>query len=473
MRYFKYILTALIVQASVSAYSQTDSVLTLPQCVEIAIKNNLDVKRSELDMETSRIYYNQARENLLPTLNGVVNHAISSGRDPFSNGSSGSNSITSADYSLNSSLVLFNGLSLQNSIRQTSLAYQAGKMDFQQAKDNITLNVITAYLQVQSNADQLTQAVQQADVSKKQTERLDIMNKDGAVKPSDYYDVKGHYGADKLLLVNAKNSLSISKLNLLQLMNVPYQSDVKLARINAEFLPGQYGATFEQIYDKALHDLALVKAAELRTESANKGVKAAKGAMFPTLSLQGGIGTRYSSAARLTNFADSSVVNTGSFVVNSAGQRQPVSTVQFGSLNYKYYDQLKNSYNTQVGLSLNIPILNYFQNKNRVALAKITLLDAKYTEENTKIKLKQNIEQAYLNMTAAYERFQVLTEQVAAYAESFRTAEIRFNAGALNSVDFVVAKNNMDRANINLINARYDYFVRTKILDYYQGKLAL
>ncbi|EOR93504.1 outer membrane efflux protein [Arcticibacter svalbardensis MN12-7] len=470
---FRAIVTAFLVAFSFTAYAQTDSVLTLQQCVDIAVRNNLQVKRSELDMETSRIYYNQARENLLPTINGIVNHSISTGRDPFSNGSSSNRSINAADYNLNAGLVLFNGMSLQSSIRQTSLAFQAGKMDFQQAMDNITLNLITAYLQVQSNTDLLSQALAQAEVSKKQTERLEILNKDGAVKPSEYYDVKGQYATDRLNLVDARNTLAVSKLSLLQMMNVPYQSTIQLQRLNAEQLPGKYSTPVNTIYNTALSDLALVKAAVLRRQSTEKQVKAARQSMFPVISLQGGIGTRYSSAASLSNSADSSTVNSGSYVVNSSGQRQPVSYTQYGSLKYKYYDQLKNSYNTQVSVGLSIPFLNFFQNKNRVALAKISLLDARYTEENTKIQLKQNVEQAYLNMTAAYERYQVLTEQVAAFSESFRTAEIRFNAGVLNSVDFVVAKNNMDRANTNLINSRYDYYIRTKILDYYQGKLTL
>jgi outer membrane protein len=116
--------------------------------------------------------------------------------------------------------------------------------------------------------------------------------------------------------------------------------------------------------------------------------------------------------------------------------------------------------------------LNYFQNQNKVKLAKINLQESKYIEENTKNVLRQNVEQAYVNMTLAYNRYNVLVEQVKAYKESFRTAEIRFNAGVLTSVDFVVAKNNFDKANINLINARYDCYIYNKVLDYYMGRLS-
>jgi len=234
MTYLKYLLPALILLISIRpAHSQqmADSVLTLQQCLDIAIKNNLLVKQSELQLETSRIGYEQARQNLLPTLNGSIDQSVSSGRslNPFTNGYL-NQQITSATYGLSSSLILSNGLTLQNSIRQTLLAYQAGQMDFQQAKDNLTLNLITAFLQVLNSEDQLTQANTQADVSKKQEERLEILNKDGSVPPSQLYDLKGQLASDQLAVVNAKNTLNITKLELLQLMNVPYHKNVRLQR---------------------------------------------------------------------------------------------------------------------------------------------------------------------------------------------------------------------------------------------------
>jgi outer membrane protein len=124
-------------------------------------------------------------------------------------------------------------------------------------------------------------------------------------------------------------------------------------------------------------------------------------------------------------------------------------------------------------LGLNIPILNYFQNRNRISLAKIDLQSAQYTEQTNQVQLRVSVDQAYVNMDAAYERYQLLVKQVDAYNESFRIAETRFNSGVLTSVEFLIVKGNLDRARTSLINAKYDYLIRTKVLDYYQGKLAL
>lgn len=474
MRYLLIILSLLY--WSQNSQAQTaDSVYNLQQCIDIAIKNNLTVKRSELDMERNRVYWQQQRATLLPTLNGSINHGISTGRslDPFTN-SYLNQQISSADYNANANLVLFNGMAVQNSIRRTALAYQAGKMDFEQAKNDITLNVITTYLQVINNTDLLTQANSQLEVSKQQLQRLQVMNANGAVKPSDYYDVKGQQATDQLTVINAKNSLELSKLNLLQLMNVLYTRSITVERLSADQLSStKFDATADDVYNSAIQNLPLVKAATYRRQSAEKQVKVTKGILFPTLSLYSGLSTRYSSAARRSVFIDSNEVNTGAFIKTPAGN-QPVYQFNqnFGSEKVGYYDQFKNNYNTQVGVSIQIPILNAFLNRSRVSIAKIDLSEARYVEENTRIQLKQNVEQAYINMSSAYSRYQILNEQVDAFKESFRTAEIRFNAGVLNSVDYIVAKNNLDRANNNLINARYDYYIRTKILNYYEGKLS-
>jgi outer membrane protein len=474
MRYFKFIFFGLMVLSAINVQAQTDTLTTIRQCIDIAIKNNLVVQQNDLQMQRLGVNYKQAKDNLLPTLNGQVDHSLNNGRsiNVFTN-SYITQSYTSGNYNLNAGLTLFSGLQNLNAIKQTSLAYQAGKMDFQQAKDQVTINVITAYLLVLDNTELLAQAYNQLDVSKKQVERLEILEKDGANKlPSDLYDLKGTYGDNELNLVSTKNNLEASKLSLVQILNIPYNRNIKLEPISVADVAKQTGENADQVFDTALKQLAYIKAAELRRQSAERGVKVAKGALSPTVSLFGGITTNYSSTAQNSTVSDSSIVPTKQFVNTPTGKSTVYATQYDNTFkNIGYYDQFKNNYSTQFGVRLTVPILNYFQNRNKVKLAKIDLQESKYVEENSKNVLRQNVEQAYVNMTLAYNRYNVLVEQVKAYKESFRTAEIRFNAGVLTSVDFVVAKNNFDKANINLINSRYDCYIYNKVLDYYMGRL--
>ena len=134
---------------------------------------------------------------------------------------------------------------------------------------------------------------------------------------------------------------------------------------------------------------------------------------------------------------------------------------------------MKNNVGSSFGVAAQIPLFNNFRTKNRVALAKVNLKSAEVDRENSELQLRQNIELAYANMTASFNRYKAYLDQYTNYQESFRAYEIRFNSGTINSVEYLTAKNNFDRATINLTQVRYEYIFRTKILDYYQGKLVL
>src|SRR5690606_34183024 len=134
-----------------------------------------------------------------------------------------------------------------------------------------------------------------------------------------------------------------------------------------------------------------------------------------------------------------------------------------------YLDQFNNNFNSVFGVSVQIPILNGFRAKNLVALQKIQKEESLVDFENTKLSFKQSIDQAYLNMESAYDRYFILEDQVTAYEKSFRVNEIRFNNGVSNIVEYITSKNNLDSARLNLSNAKFEYLLRVKILDYYRG----
>lgn len=452
--------------------TDSSAVFTLQQCVELAIRNNVDVQKKGLAKESAHINLQQSRGNLLPSLNADIVHGSNQGRsvDPYSN-SYIDQQYTYANYGLNSSVTLFNGGALQNSIRQNRSAYEASAMEEQQLKDNTTLNVILVYLQILTNEDLLTLAVQQQATSGKQVERLDILNKDGAANPNELYDLKGTYANDQVNVVTTRNNLNNAKLSLCQLLNIPYNKNIKVQRLPESQMPLLYDATSEQVYQNAEKNLAIIKAVDLRKESASQGVKVAKGTGFPTLYLSGGLYSTYSSVAAMQELMSKSYQPNGDYVT-VGGSNLPVMSEKsvYNSNKISYGSQLSNNLNTSVSIGLKLPILNGFSNKNKIAQARILQKDAEITAKSTHIQLEQNVEQAYFNMTASQDKFQVLQLQQTAFQESFRIAEVKFNAGAITSVDYLIAKNNSDKSNINFVVAKYDLIIRNKVLDYYQGK---
>lgn len=463
---------ALMASVLVAAQNNGAAKLNLQQAIETGIRNNMDVKQAETLMKTGKLDWNQTRLNLLPSVDGSASSGINQGRsiDPFTN-SFVNQQINFSSYALTTGVVLFNGMSMQNNVKQNAFAYEAAKMDWQQAKDNLTIQIILAYLQVLSNEDLLIQSQNQEKLSKEQVDRLVVLDNEGAIPPSDLSDLRGQYANDQLAIISARNALATAKLNLSQLMNIPYDATIKLERIDAAQYATRYEATPDSIYQTALTQFAQIKAAELRTKSWERAVKAERGRLFPTLSLNAGATTNYSSAALSSTFLGTNdVVSTDYVVVN--GSNLPVirKEGEFDTKKIQYGKQLNNNLYSQVSLNLRIPIFSNWQQRTRIRRAELNLENIEVQEKTTRTQLQQAIEQAHINMATSLERFHTLLDQVKAFEASFHAAEVRFNAGVGTPIDYLTAKNNLDRANINLITARYDYVLRTKILDYYQGK---
>ena len=422
-----------------NAQSGTGSTLTLQQSIETGIANNLQVRQSSLAAERAGVTFAQAKGNLIPRLNAGIVHGKSQGRSIDRTSNTYINQQQDiADINLNSDVTVFNGFRLLNSLKRDALAYDAAKLEFEQQKYDMTLRIILAYLQVLNNEDQLTLSKTQLELSRQQVARLELLNQQGAIPPAQLYDLKGQFANDELAILGNTNAVASSKRDLAALMNVPFDPNVKLERLGADQFSLVYEGTPESIYQVAMDQLALIKAADLRTKSAFKDVKVARGALAPELYLAGSFFTNYSKTK--------------------------------GQTSIKYFDQLRNNYGTFIGVGLNIPIINNMRARNNVTLAKIDQKDAEIRKQTLHTGLQQAIGEAYINMRNAADRYKVLQQQVDAFGLSFRAAEVRFNAGLGTSVDYLVAKNNFDRANLNLINARYDYALRVKILDYYQNK---
>jgi outer membrane protein len=455
-----------------SVVGMSQNKLTLQDAIKMGIANNIDVNQSDLQMQKAQINWKQSRASMLPNLNASAYQGSNGGRtnDPITNAFINQN-ISYSTYGASSSLLLFNGGSLQNGIRSNALGYQASQMELQQAKDNLTINIILDYLSVLSAEDVLENSKQLREITSKQVDREGILNQAGAIAPSDYYNLKGQLADDEIAAADNIAAVETAKLNLAQLLNIPYDKNMEVERLPEETFNNNYTSTPKGIYDTALQKFAEVKAVHLRTESQQKLIRSIRGQLYPTLYLNGNLGTNYSSAATESLLTGSTEIPSTDYVVVN-GSQVPVMTKQYNYTNEKvtYNNQLNNNFSTNLNLGLAIPLFNGSIIRSKVKLAKIDLKNRQLVEDNTKTILQQSIERAYVNLTNTSNKYKILLDQVNSFAESFRAAEIKFNAGAITSVDYLIAKNNLDRTNVNLIISKYDFVLRTKILDYYQGK---
>ncbi|MFT5751041.1 MAG: outer membrane protein [Flavobacteriales bacterium] len=467
---FKSILCALLC-TPILLFAQSDNKknYSLEDCIQLALQNNYDLKSTNLLAETATIAFKQNGNALLPAINGSYNLGLTRGRsiDPFTNDFVNEElKFSSARLALDA--VVFNGFRLINSWKQARLNLRASEMEVEAARQNLTLEVTLGFLQVLNNRDLVTLTTSQLSTTQGQLDRLQSLFESESGNPAEYRDLQGQITNDQASLVNARNALRTSEINLNLLINNTEEITADTIDILLDFQ--LYQTTLDEVITDALDNLPTLKARNLRLEAAEKGVSVAKAQYVPQVSFFANLGTNYSSAARLFTPTGTSIEDTGSFVtLNNEAIAVLAERTNFSTEEISFADQFDNNVNSSLGLAVSVPVFNGFRAKNNVALEKIKKEEAEIALARTQLELERTIEQSYNAMSTAYERYGILEKQVAAYEESFRINEIRFTTGLTTSIDYIVSKNNLDNARINLSNVRYEYALRVKVLEYYRG----
>jgi outer membrane protein len=411
--------------------------LSLTKAVEIALQHNLNVKSYEVSLRNAQLQFQQSKNNALPNLNANINQSASFGRsiNPFTNGYDSRN-INYNNLGLNAGMLLFNGGQIRNTVLQNDYNLKASQEDLASIKENISLQIVLSYLAILNSEDQLSIAKSQTEITKLQISRTEKLVNAGSLAPSNLLDLKAQLASEESNVVNFQSTLDLNKLTLIQLLNDSSITAIELQRIQVPAPSSNgYDTGIEELYSKALAIQPLVKAADLRVQSALKGIAVAKAGTLPTLSFSASMSANQSNA-----------------------------------LTMDYFDQLNNTQNKVLSLGLNIPIFSRFAVKTRVAQAGLQRENASIEAAKARQNLRQNIEQAFVNLNNSAKKYEAGLSQVSAIEESFRAAESRFGAGTIDFVSYNLQKTNLDKARLSLIQSKYDFVFRTKILDFYQGK---
>ncbi len=457
-------------------YSQSGKVWTLEECVSQALKNNIQIKQSELSARQNQIALQSSKYRRLPSLNGSTSYNFNTGRsiNPFTN-TIETDDISSQRYSVNSSLTLFNYFAISNSIKQSKIEVDKAMYDLEDTKNITILNIVTFYTNILLNEEQVRNAQLAIASTRLQLQRTEKQFEVGQVARQNLLQIQQQLANDELNLVQAENALQLAKLNLQQAMQVPATEDFqieipKLPDPDNEIVLGSP----RMIYEQAVAVQPSIKSADASIASSEYNVKINEAGLYPVLTLNGGIATSYSSLAPdqiPAAGADNIIISQPIGIVENTGQTVVTSTsVPSEFTENTYVNQLDFNRNTFVSLSLNVPIFNGMQARNGLASAKIGLEQAKLNALNERNLLRQNIEQVYQDAIAASKSWQAAKNQVAALEESFRNAEKRFNLGSSDVVEYNQIKNDLNRAKSDLIRAKYDFIFKIKILDFYQGK---
>ncbi|GAA4386201.1 TolC family protein [Hymenobacter koreensis] len=456
---------------------------TLQQAVDYALQYNLNVRQSQLTAEVNDAVLRQSRLNRLPTANASASQTWNYGTnvDPltftFQNQTTRANNL-SASAQLN----LFSGFQVRNSIKRNALDYQASLLDIDQARNDLSVNVASAYLQFLLGEELVRTSEARISSAQQQIDRTQKLLRAGSVAESNLLDSQAQLATDEVNLVTAQNQRDLARLQLTQLLNLEAERAAAF-QVAVPDLPDPdempaMDADIAGTFQTAQSTQPQIRAADLRVQSAMRGVEVARGAYYPRLTFGGSIFSGYSSARigrRLTG--DSTIVPAGFiYQITPTGPQQVpgvfagVNQPRFETLEEGFGSQVKNNLGKQLSFNLSIPILNGWQARTNVQRSTIGVKQAELRAEQSRLQLRQTIQQAYADALAAQRRYAANKRQTEALTTAYRNAEIRFNNGLMNGTDFNIAKNNLTAAESGMIQAKYEYLFRRKILDFYQGK---
>ena len=468
----KYLVLGLCIVFMNSIIAQIDDnlILTLDDCIRLVNENNLELKGRNLDVKSSLVNAQQAKNDLFPTLDFNFNYGLSKGRsiDPFSNDYI--NEQLRFSYSgLSIDAPIFNGMRLKKLISQSEKNKEVAELNKQATLDNITLNVTLQYFEILRIKDLFTLSGAREITTTKQLERLKSLYEEGVGNPAAYFDLKSQLASDQLTKLDAKSNKAIQIAQLATMINIDPNTIEDIQIIKDTERLDAYPYTNEEVFQSAIINLPVVKSTLIQKESDLLGTEIIKSEYYPTISLFGQLNTNFSSNAN--TFADigTEVRGTDNFVTLD-NQDIPVFKNQpiFSSDRINYFSQFKNNLNSVIGVSLSIPIFDRKQKKSQLALQQIVVDQSEVAKNTVIADLRESIQVAYEQMYLSYTRTQILQTQIDALEESFRVNEIRFNSGVSNVVEYLESKNNLESAKINLINSKYEYQLRTKILDYFR-----
>ena len=450
---------------------------TLEECINYAWENNLTIRTNELNKLNNEIALRESRFAMLPNLNAGGSVGKSFGRtiDPVSNQFLSTDILTSG-FSANSSVTLSRGGILRNTIKRNELNLEASEFDLEKSRNDIGLTVATNFLNVLLNREQLENARFQLRTTEEQLERTNKLVEAGSLPLTNKLDLESQVATNEVTVVNAENTLNLALLNLKQSMQMPANQELNIVApdlaVEDVLLATQRP---DEIYDIALNNQPDIKSAQLGIESSDIGIKIAKGAFYPTLSLNGSISTNYSDRAQQFLGTQEITVPAEQIGTVGDGSNTPVlslprtADVPITSDDYSVRDQFSDNLGQSVSISLNVPIFNRMSNRSNLQRAQITKQRAEITSLNAKNLLRQNIETAYNNALAGLKSYEATQKRVASLEESFRATEQQYNVGSANFVDYQVASNNLFAARADLVRSKYEYIFRTKILDFYLG----
>ncbi|KAA6327414.1 Toxin and drug export protein A [termite gut metagenome] len=398
---------------------------SLGQCLDYALGYNYNRQSLKLTEDTREETYQQSKRERLPSLNASSSESLSE-----SNG----NSSWNGNYSLSANVTLYQGGSITNTIKQNKLRSEQSSYQTLQYENNLIIRIVQAFLTVLGNEELLNYQKVVVQASEEQWKQGEKQYQVGKILESDYLLLEAQAANDKNNITDTEINRGNNMLALKNLLSMRPNEELQIiypdtsAILEMAIFPDK-----EYVLNHAMQTLPDIRISDYNIKIAEMGVKLSKASYFPTVSLNGSIGTGHSN-----DYAN------------------------FGS-------QLSDRLNEQVGISLSIPIFDNSRTKSKVTQSKIALKQAELDKQQTELDILQEVATNYQNVVSAYNKYQTTTIRQNAYHKTFEVYRAQFNVGAITAVELLQQQNNYISALNDYIQSKYEFMLKRKILDVYMG----
>lgn len=424
---------------------------SLEECVDYALKNNITIKQTELELKTADIDKKVAFGSFLPNLNANASHSWNIGLNQnITTGLLENQTTQFTAAGINSNIDIYNGLQNQNRYRRATLSKMAAQYQLDKMKDDISLNIANAYLQILFNKEAIKVQKEQLSNNEKQLIRTTELVNAGVTPRGDLLDVKATVEADKQRLVAAENALFLSKLSLVQILQL---DDYKEFDISEENVAVPTSTVMlqkpEDIIEKAKQSRVELKLANANLEVAEKDIQIAKGALQPSLTGFYGFNTRASDSERFIRDE----------VTGSVSLAAPAPL----------FDQFSDNKGHSFGVQLTVPVFNGFSVKNNIERSKLALERTKIAKQQAELDLERNVYNAITDAKGAFNSYQSAQTALEARTEAYNYAKEKQAVGMMNSFDFNQAQTLYLNAQSEVLRTKYDYIFKIKLVEFYFG----
>jgi len=434
MKRKKLVILSLVLSLFVPVCSQQS--WTLQDCINYAIEHNLEIRKKEITQKQQELELNTAQFTRLPGLSGNVSQSFNFGRGLNETNAYVNRNTQNSSFDVSTDIPLFTGFQIPNTIAVSKLGLKAVTEDLNKIKEDISIQITYAFLQVLFNREIHKISLEQIELSKEQYERVQLLYELGKAAIAEVYETKARLAQDEVSAVQAENNYQLSILDLAQLLELPSPEGFEISYPDHE--PDFTVLTApEDIFNQSVVSRPDILAANYRLQAAEKNILIAKSHYYPKLSFVAGLGTSYYNVSGIDN--------------NS------------------FSKQIENNFSKTLGFRLSIPIFNRFETRNRIRNAQLQKSTYSiYLEENKK-NLYKDVQQAYYNAIAAENKYIAGKSAVIASETAFRLSQEKYENGKANSFEFNEAKTNLMKVQSEQVQAKYEYIFRIKILDFYKG----